>query len=589
MLTAGCAAVVGAPAIAAPGAAQHRSLSQAHAGNVPRDFSFVDDTPLTPGPRPAGATPLKPALKTSPVAVGRGHVRFVVRPRRRPRGRAVPFHVAAGTVAELEQARRDARNVWAEPAYPVAATLAPNDPLYPSQAEDFTSAGDDGFRAAWEVTTGRPPLGGEPPIIAIVDSGVDVGHADLKPNLWTNPGEIAGNGRDDDKNGYVDDIHGADIISPGSPPDDEYYHGTAVAGVAAARGDDGRGVTGVAWVARIMAVRVLDADGVGDTSQLAEGILYAVANGARVINVSVTSGIRTKVIDEALATATRAGALVVTAAGNGGSDLARDPVYPASNPSPAVISVAATEQRGVLADWSNYGRSGVDIAAPGSNLLTTLVGDSYAAFSGTSAAAPLVTGTVALMHAAQPHASAAQLRATLLETAARTSVPVRSGELRAGSALSAMAPLDIGIRTLATPDVPYVTIRTLVTDGVRLRHRVAVRWTVRRSARTAHFARLSIRRRWAGGAMLWRHTRTVTGFSGSITATKINSLLNRPKAEVVIEVRVISRNGTALGTGREVLALDAPPRPRSFVRDGWFYREAPDGRVLRIRRASSQL
>lgn len=549
---------------------------------------FVDDTPLTLGERPTGATALQPTLTKKPVTVDGRRVRFVVRPRKRPRGRAVPFRVAAGTVADLERARRDARNRWAEPAYPVTATLAPNDPLYPSQADDFTIPGDDGFRAAWEVTTGRPPLGGEPPIIAIVDSGVDVSHPDLKPNLWTNTGEIAGNRIDDDKNGYVDDVHGADIVDPGTPPDDEFYHGTAVAGVAAARGNDAQGVTGVAWVARIMAVRVLGADGVGDTSQLAEGILYAVANGARVINVSLTSGIRTKVVDEALAAATRAGALVVAAGGNGGSDLARAPVYPASNPSPAVISVAATEQRGVLASWSNYGRSGVDIAAPGSNLLTTLIGNAYGGFTGTSAAAPVVAGTVALMHAAQPLASAAQLRATLLETAARTSVPVRSGELRAGRALTAMAPLDIGIRTLATPTVSYVTVQTVVTGGPRLQHRVAVRWDVRRSAKTARFARLSIRRRWVGGATLWRNTRTVTGFTGSITATRINSLLNQPKAEVVIEVRVISRDGTGLGTGREVLALDAARRRRSFVRNDWFYREGPDGRVLRIRHAGAQ-
>ncbi len=278
----------------------------------------------------------------------------------------MPFRVKVGTLDDLDRARRDPRYVWVEPAYPTAADLIPNDPLYPSQAADFTLPGEDGFRAAWEVTTGRQAAGGPPPIIAIVDSGVDLSHPDLAPNLWTNTAEIAGNGVDDDHNGYVDDVHGADIVDPGTPPDDEYFHGTAVAGVAAARGGDALGVTGAAWIARLMVVRVLDAQGDGDTSQLAEGIRYAADNGAQVINVSMTTDARTRAVDDAIGDAQRAGALVVASAGNDARDLATTPAYPASSSNPAVVSVAATESDGVLASFSNFGRAASTSPPPAS-------------------------------------------------------------------------------------------------------------------------------------------------------------------------------------------------------------------------------
>ena len=542
----GAAALWAAPALA--------SSSVSPASRAIDPFTFSDVQPLRIGPRPASASVLQPVRSSGLVTTAAGRVRYVVRVRATSGGGPVQIERRVGTVADLQRAQASDAIAWAEPVYRTRAVATPDDPLYPSQNEEFTTPGDDGFRAAWEVSTGAPTLDGQAvPVIAIVDSGVDLAHPDLVKNLWTNPGEIADNQIDDDHNGYIDDIHGADIISPGTPPDDEYYHGTAVAGVAAARGDDGEGVTGVAWVARIMAVRVLDADGTGDTGQLAKGILYAVANGAQVINVSITSDARTRAVDDAIAVAERAGVVIVAAAGNEGRDLAEEPAYPASSSSPAIISVAATESRGVIASWSNFGRTGVDIAAPGSDLLTTLPNEGYAAFSGTSAAAPVVTGTVALMRAVQPLAGISQIRSTLLDTAERSVVPVRSGELRAGTALAAFAPLDIGKSALADPLVSYVTVRTAVLQGKGTHHRVRVVWTVDHSTKAAARETVKIHRKTASGPLVMSASYRQTGGTGTVVSKVFHA--TRRKAAYVIDVKVTAADGTVLGTGRQVRQL----------------------------------
>ncbi len=548
------AAVLTAIAAAAMGAGSAPASTQGPAPTTMRDtFTFSDLRPLRTGPRPAPAHVLHPPRATAALTTAAGRVRYVVRARETSGDGPVQIDRRVGSTSDLQRAQADSGNVWAEPVYATHAVATPNDPLYPSQEEQFTAPGDDGFRAAWEVSTGAPTVSGEaPPIIAVVDSGVDVTHPDLAKNLWTNPGEIPGNEADDDHNGFIDDVHGADIISPGTPPDDEYYHGTAVAGVAAARGDDSQGITGVAWVARIMAVRVLDSNGAGDTGQLAKGILYAVANGAQVLNVSITSDARTRAVDDAIGVAERAGVVIVAAAGNEGRDLADQPVYPASSTSPAMISVAATSSRGVLATWSNFGRTGVDIAAPGTDLLTTIPNGSYAAFSGTSAASPVVAGTVALMRAVQPLAGLTQIRATLLDSAERSVVPVRTGELRAGRALAAFAPLDISKSSLANPAVPYVTVKTSIVQGRGIHHRVRISWKVARSAKPASAEVVRIHRRSARGPLLVRCTHRQKGANGTFTSRTFHTLASGRKAAYVIDVQVRASDGTVLGTGRQV-------------------------------------
>ena len=297
----------------------------------------------------------------------------------------------------------------------------------------------DGLHAVWRDTQAIPHIGSGGPIVAIVDSGADIHHPSLRDHLWTNPGEVPGNGLDDDHNGYVDDVNGTNILAPGTPLDGPgSWHGTAVAGLVAAGTQDGGGVSGAAPGARLMIVRVIGAEGQGDTTQLAEGIQYAVRNGASVINCSVTTSADYPTVDRAIASAADAGIPVVAAAGNDARSLDSDPIFPAATDSPAVIAVAATTADGKLAGFSNFGRENVDVAAPGVDIDTTYPESSFIAMSGTSTAAPLVSATLALERAVKPAATLAELRDALLTTADRTGLPVASGRLNAQAAVASL-------------------------------------------------------------------------------------------------------------------------------------------------------
>jgi subtilisin family serine protease len=253
---------------------------------------------------------------------------------------------------------------------------------------------------------------GAPVVVAVIDSGVDLKHPDLAPNAWTNRDEIPGNHRDDDHNGFVDDRHGYDFVNDDAQPNDALGHGTHVAGVLAARGDNHLGISGVAQRARIMALRVLDARGYGDPETLARAIRYAAANGARVANLSIGNPILDPELAAAIAEANRRGMLIVVSAGNGGVDLGKALQYPACSHLPNVITVAATGPSGRLASFSNFG-SCVDIAAPGTAILGTTPHGRYARYSGTSAAAPQVSGAAVLALARRPHLSVARLASAL--------------------------------------------------------------------------------------------------------------------------------------------------------------------------------
>jgi subtilisin family serine protease len=191
---------------------------------------------------------------------------------------------------------------------------------------------------AWQLADGAGVT------VAIIDSGARLDHPDLSPNIWTNFDEVPGNGVDDDHNGYVDDVHGVDLSStrPGQNLSDGWGHGSHVAGtVAAAR--NGRGVVGVAPRAKLMIVKVLDAKGAGTTGGVAEGIRYAAANGARVINLSLGGPERDPRLVEAVKAAGDANALLVTSAGNDGVDIDAKPSYPAALPAPNLLAVASTD------------------------------------------------------------------------------------------------------------------------------------------------------------------------------------------------------------------------------------------------------
>jgi subtilisin family serine protease len=300
---------------------------------------------------------------------------------------------------------------WVEPnrRYRASGVGAPSDPLFRRQWELRSVR----VRGAWQST-----VGGEVPV-AVLDSGIDFANPELADNLWTNRDELPGNLVDDDGNGYVDDVHGADTVNADGDPADGLGHGTAVASVIGARGDNGFGMSGVAWNVRLMPVKVLHDDGWGTTAGMISGLQYALANGARIVNMSLNGRAPSRALDEAIRQAEAQGVLVVTSAGNDDANRDRVASYPASVESRAVIAVAGVDRWGGLAWDSAYGRRSVDIAAPGENVLIAGLDGRFSRRSGTSFAAAYVTGAAALLASARPTASAARLREALLRSARR--------------------------------------------------------------------------------------------------------------------------------------------------------------------------
>jgi subtilisin family serine protease len=286
-----------------------------------------------------------------------------------------------------------------------------------------------GAASAWSRITGGDVT------VAVVDTGVNLGHRDLAPNLWTNPGELPGNGIDDDADGLVDDVHGADFVNRDGDPADDNGHGTHVAGIVAARGNNGVGVAGLAWRARIMAVKVLGPNASGDMATVAEGVRYAVAHGARVINLSLTGPIPGPDLASAVAEAAAANVLVVAAAGNTHADDDAIAAYPAALDAPNLVAVTSSDQRGALAPSASFGRASIDLAAPGEEILSTARGGGYELRSGSSMAAAQVSGAAVLLASARPGLGWEAMRAALLGSARPTSLPVAAGRLDVAGAL----------------------------------------------------------------------------------------------------------------------------------------------------------
>jgi len=241
---------------------------------------------------------------------------------------------------------------------------------------------------------------------------------------------VPGNGIDDDNNGYIDDVHGVDLSTtqPGQDVSDGFGHGTHVAGIIAAA-LNGKGVVGVAPRAKLMIVKALGNDGSGTTGSVAEGIRYAVANGARIINLSLASSENDPRMAEAVQAAAAANVLIVASAGNDSRDIDQQPAYPAALPAPNLLAVASTDPNNGrdLSTYSNFGRLTVQVAAPGAQILSTGKDGSYVEMSGTSMAAPMVAGVAALVAGASPPVSAVDLRAALMQNATRSQLPIAAG------------------------------------------------------------------------------------------------------------------------------------------------------------------
>jgi subtilisin family serine protease len=271
--------------------------------------------------------------------------------------------------AALEMFHNDPDVEYAEPNYLRYATATtPNDTFY-SNLWGLDNAGDTDIDApeAWDITTGNSNV-----VVAVLDSGVDYNHPDLSNNMWRNVGEIAGNGLDDDGNGKVDDVRGWDFVDDDNDPIDSYDHGTHVAGTIAAEGNNGTGITGVVWTAQIMVLRFLDAFGSGSVADAVEAIDYAIEKGARVINASYGSYAYSIAERDAIVRARNAGILFVAAAGNDNwNNDSGTRHYPSSYDLANIIAVAATDQSDSRAYFSNYGATSVDVAAPGTSILSS--------------------------------------------------------------------------------------------------------------------------------------------------------------------------------------------------------------------------
>lgn len=316
--------------------------------------------------------------------------------------------------------------------------------------------------AAWDVSTGRDV------VVAVIDSGVELTHPDLVNNLWTNPAEIAANGIDDDNNGFIDDIRGWNFAYDNADPTDDNGHGTHVAGTVASTADNAEGGAGVAFDARLMAVKGLDLFGDGTLAGLANAVIYAVDNGADVINASWGGEGSDASLASAVGYALSHGVVFVAAAGNG--DLFGNPqnvanFTPASLP--GVIAVAATDEFDVRASFSNFGEK-LAVAAPGVDVRSTYLGGSYLEESGTSMASPHVAGLAALILSYWPTYTVQQVRNALTSTADDVGAPgfdIFYGHGRVNAESLAAAIIDV-----SSPTVPTnVRAIPLAADRIRLR------------------------------------------------------------------------------------------------------------------------
>jgi subtilisin family serine protease len=319
--------------------------------------------------------------------------------------------------------------VFAEPDYLLTIDSVPNDPKFTSlwglnNAQNI----DMDAPEAWNIQTGSKDV-----LVAIIDEGVDIGHEDLSANIWVNPGEIAGDGIDNDGNGYIDDIHGWDFFNKDNSVYDGIAddHGTHVAGTIAAVGNNGIGVIGVAPNVTLMPLKFIGPTG-GYSSDAIKAIEYATAKGAKVINASWGGGSYSALMLQAISSFP---GVFVASAGNNSLNLDVTPYYPACYDSANIITVAAIESTGGVANYSNYGARQVEIGAPGTNVLSTMPGNAYGSKSGTSMAAPHVSGVVALLFSHDAAATSSTVIQTIVNSA-KDHVPLQ-GKTIYGSLINA--------------------------------------------------------------------------------------------------------------------------------------------------------
>ena len=308
---------------------------------------------------------------------------------------------------------------------------------------------------AWDLNTGSSTV-----VIANIDTGAKYTHEDLAANMWTNPGEINNNGVDDDGNGFIDDFYGYDFFFNDSNPVDENGHGTHTSGTLGAVGNNSIGVVGVNWNVKIMTIKIYDSVGATTTSaMLINAYNYVRLMKERGVNIRVTNNSYggcdeacgyDQATKDAIDALGNAGVLQVFAAGNDGRNIDSQPFFPASYTSPTILSVANSNSSDTRNGSSNFGPVSVDVAAPGTSILSTVSNASnYGPLSGTSMATPHVAGAAALLSAHNPSLSAASLKATLLNSvdilAAWNGIVKTGGRLNVAQALQNQTVCSFGL------------------------------------------------------------------------------------------------------------------------------------------------
>lgn len=297
------------------------------------------------------------------------------------------------------------------------------------------SGEDINVEKAWQTTRGNKDL-----VVAVIDTGIDYTHPDLKNQMWANEAELNGKkGIDDDANGFVDDIYGYDWVNKDGDPMDDNDHGTHCAGNIGAEHNNNEGIAGVMGGVKLMGLKFLSKGGSGETIDAIEAVNYAVKMGAKVTSNSWGGDEYSKALEEAIANANSAGVLFIAAAGNESNNNDSKPTYPASYTLPNLITVASFTGNGSKSSFSNYGIKTVHIAAPGSSIYSTLPKGKYGNMSGTSMATPIAAGVAGLILSIYPDLTPQEVKEKLIKsstvTTALDGITTSNGRVNAASAI----------------------------------------------------------------------------------------------------------------------------------------------------------